>query len=278
MDVDDLAPALLSLSALIKETNHMVNGDRTNIKIVVNTDLEQNCFELNVELVMSILDNAKNLLFDPIIKTAKEIAEWVGIIVGTPCSLYAFIKWLKGKKIDGVTTNKDNSYTVNSGKDSIKVSAPVYNIYASPSARKKALDVLEPLRKSGYDKLEFYKGDEKFMTFKKDDIPEKDESDLPLIGNLSKAMIQAKVRIRKPDYEGRSQWTLVYKGIIRAQIADEEWLKKFQANNITAPPGTSLYVDMEEQFQIDEDGKMLGEASYTVVKVYKVIPPEDQLL
>ena len=53
MDICDLAPSWLSLSELIKEVNKNVNGDRAAIKVVVNADLEKNCFELVVHFSRS---------------------------------------------------------------------------------------------------------------------------------------------------------------------------------------------------------------------------------
>ena len=48
MDVAELAPALLALSDLLKIANTYANGDRAGVKVKVNADLEQHCFELNL--------------------------------------------------------------------------------------------------------------------------------------------------------------------------------------------------------------------------------------
>lgn len=109
MDVAHLAPALLALSDLLKEANQYANGDRAGIKVFVNADLEQKCFELVVELATTIWESAKLLIADDRVKTAKEIAEWIGIIGATSGSgigLFQLMKWLRNKTIKNVTVLK----------------------------------------------------------------------------------------------------------------------------------------------------------------------------
>ena len=62
MDVGHLAPSLLALSDLVKEANRYANGDRAGVRVMVNADLDQKCFELNVDLVMTIWEQAKLLV------------------------------------------------------------------------------------------------------------------------------------------------------------------------------------------------------------------------
>lgn len=86
MDVSDLAPSLIALSDLLKIVNKKYNGERAGLKILVNADLEQNCFELGVELVQNLWESVSQLIDDDKVKTAKQIAEWVGIIGGAGIS------------------------------------------------------------------------------------------------------------------------------------------------------------------------------------------------
>lgn len=92
IDVAHLAPALLALSDLVKETNRYANGDRAGVRVLVSADLEQKCFELSVELALTIWEQAKLLIADDRVQTAKEIAEWIGIIGAPTYGLFRFIK------------------------------------------------------------------------------------------------------------------------------------------------------------------------------------------
>jgi len=185
MDVAHLAPSLLALSDLVKETNRYANGDRAGVKVLVSADLEQKCFELAVELVLTIWEQAKLLIADNRVQTAKEIAEWIGIIGAPTYGLFKFIKWIRGRKIESVTVLKvaDGQnmveIKVEGENDPIQITQAVYELYANVQTRQKAVAVLAPLREEGYETLEFYEEDNIFVEFTKDDVPSSDGSDLP---------------------------------------------------------------------------------------------------
>ena len=287
MDVSHLAPALLALSDVVKAANLLANGEKAAVKILINADLEQKCFEINVELALTIWEKAKGLIDDGNLSTAKEIAEWIGIAfkAGSLLGLFQLIKWLTGKKIVSVTDVKlENGreavhVRVEGQVDPVAISKVAYELYSNMDTRRKAVEVLAPLREDGYDSVQFYKGDDVFVEFKKADVPETDGSDLPEVTpqNLHTSHIRAMVRIRKAAYEGTSRWTLIYRRAIEASIEDTEWLNRFQASEESAPPGSSLDVDMEEVYITNENGEMIGEPSYRVVKVHKVVLSPKQM-
>jgi hypothetical protein len=289
MDVSDLAPSLLSLSELIKDVNRFANGDRAKVKIFVNADLEQNCFELIVNVTQTVLDQMTSLINDHRVVAAKEILEWVGIISsvtgGTAYSLYKLIKFLKGKTVKDVQKVKENDrYLIKilvidyEGNESTYLTSEnIYDIYSSQSIRKKAVDVLSPLNKDGYDEIRFYKGKNVYESFKKTEVPNAESLPEVIPTNITKSHIKTVVRIRKPAYEGKSRWTLVYEKAIEASIEDEDWLNDFQKNIVSAPPNSSLEVEMIKEVVVDEHGVAFDEPVYRVIKVLRVIPPPDQL-
>ena len=279
MDVADLAPSLIALSDLIKSANRQFNGDRAGVKILVNANLEQNCFELFIDLAQTVWESVSNLIADDRIATVKELAEWVGIVSsGSGISLYALIKILKGKTVEGVSVvqkdGKNNvQININGDGNSVLVSQPVYEMYKNQNVRNLAVQVMEPLKKEGYDSLEFYDGDGVvYEKFTKKDVPSIKDGDLPEVQpqNVTKSKIRTVVRIRKPAYEGNSKWTLVYKRAIEATIEDTTWLNQFQSNAVSAPPGSALDVDMEETVIINNRGEQIEDPTYIVTKVYAV--------
>ena len=136
------------------------------------------------------------------------------------------------------------------------------------------------MRNEGYELLQFYGKDRVFVEFTKEDVPEEDGADLPQVTpqNLNVSNIRAKVRIRKAAYEGTSKWTLVYKSAVEASIEDTEWLERFQSGQEFAPPGSYLDVDLNEAYITNENGEIVGEPSYRVVKVHGVVLPPEQLV
>jgi len=283
MDVAHLAPSLLALSDLIKLTNSYANGERAAIRVLINADVEQKCFELDIELALTIWERAKSLVAEENIVAAKEIAEWLGIVGGASLGLFGLIKLLKGKKIDPstiATVEGDRVQIQIEGEaNRVHIGKKVYNIYANDKARRRAVDVLAPLREEGYESLDFSQGDDVSVSFEEGDVPAADGSDLPEVipQNVRKSKIRAEVRIRRAAYEGASRWTLIYRRAYEMRIEDQEWLGRFQNGMESAPPGSWLDVDLEETYVTSESGEIDGDPSYRVIKVHKVILPTEQV-
>lgn len=291
MDVADLAPALLALSDLLKIANAYANGDRAGVRVKVNADLEQKCFQLNIELAQTLWEQAKSLLGDEDVVAAQNLAAWVGIIrdatvtaVAGGWSLFKLIKFLRGRQVESVTVIKIEDgrniveIRVEGEADAIQIAQQVYELYANPEARKKAVDVMAPLRTDGYETLEFDQGDDNVFRIRADEVPERGLADLPEVipQNVHTSSIRTGVRIRKAAYEGSAKWTLMYKRAIDAPILDAEWLGQFQTNKVSAPPGSSLDVDLKETYITNELGELIGEPTYEVTKVYGVTKPPAQ--
>ena len=285
MDVNHLTPSLLALSELIKETNKKINNENTAIRVYVSADLQQNCFELIVNVVQSAWDQTLSLISDPKIIKAKEIIEWLGILTGGGYGLYKLLKLLRNKKIKNVAkvTMKDGKYIfcitlIDENGDESKIEVPeiTYKLYSDPKIRRNAIKVLAPLGEEGYDSLQFHDGEKVHEEFSKEDLPEFTECPEVHPENIQKSIIKTNVRIRKAVYEGSSKWTLVYKRAIEASIEDAEWLLKFQNNQEDAPPNSSLFVDLEEEWLVDENGEALEDPIYSVKKVHGVTKPPEQ--
>lgn len=288
MDVSELAPALIALSDVFKTANKMFNGDKSAVKVLVNADLEQNCFELVVQVAQTVWDQVELLISDENIKSVKEIAEWVGIIGGAGGTafgtLFGLIKFLKGRTVKDTVVVKSESgshavqITVVGSNNTITVPEQVFQMYTNKDVRRKSVDVLRPLKSDGYEKLEFYENDKVYEEFTEEDVPDIFDEDLPDIrpSNEQISTIKTGVRIRKAAYEGRSKWTLIYLRAIEATIEDNKWLMDFQSNKISAPPNSSLFVDLEQRVIVNERGEALDDPIYRVLKVHRVELPQQQ--
>lgn len=84
------------------------------------------------------------------------------------------------------------------------------------------------------------------------------------------------VRIVKPAYEGDSMWTVRYKSNIQVKILDIEFLKDFQNNTKSAPPGSSLIVDMIEKITYDNDLTVVR-SEYEILKVHEVVQKNEPM-
>jgi hypothetical protein len=81
------------------------------------------------------------------------------------------------------------------------------------------------------------------------------------------------VKVKKPDYLGKSMWAFKYAGhAIDATIADFEWLSRFQAGDELVRPGDSLRVHMRQEVSYGHTGEVVH-VVHTVLRVIEVVPP-----
>ena len=168
MDVSDLAPALLGLSEIAKIANRHINGDQSSVKVSISADTEQKCFQFQIEIAQTLLQQVSLLLHSGHVATAKEIAEWIGITGGSAFGVFKVYKWIVKQKVTlteldvkeagsiVTITNVDNSIVDNS----ITVNKHVFHLMGDPDVIRNAKNVVRPLTKDGYDKMQFEKDGE----------------------------------------------------------------------------------------------------------------------
>ena len=163
MDVSDLAPSLLRLSELYQIANKRFNGDRASIKVLISTDIEHQCFQFDIQVVQSLWDQAKHLLGDDKIASAKEIGKWFGLIGKGGVSVYGlfkFLKWLKERNVDAAELKVESgpnttTITVTGDNSSITVHSQTLELSKDQNVLKNVQTVVKPITKDGYDSVEF---------------------------------------------------------------------------------------------------------------------------
>lgn len=84
------------------------------------------------------------------------------------------------------------------------------------------------------------------------------------------------VKVKKPDYLGRSKWVVRHAGhSIEAKFEDFDWLERFQGNAVALNPGDSLRVVMREEVSYGYENEVVH-VSYTIKKVVEIVPPSRQ--
>lgn len=83
------------------------------------------------------------------------------------------------------------------------------------------------------------------------------------------------VKVKKPDYLGKSQWMLKYAGqSFLASIDDLEWLHRFQSGLESLRPGDSLRVMIRVEVFYGENMEVVH-VNHTVKKVIGIVHPPD---
>jgi hypothetical protein len=170
IDVQSLAPALLAFGKLIREANTEFNGKRSTSKVIVVSDFEHKCFNINFEVLLGLYEQVKALLATEPVKTAKEILEWLGLL-GIPTgaagglTYLAYLRLKNGRKVAKATPLIDKDKTgvvqVNFEGDgnSVEVHHHVYQLSENPRALRATRDAFLPLGQEGFDTVKVREGE-----------------------------------------------------------------------------------------------------------------------
>jgi hypothetical protein len=294
MDVQDLAPALLAVAEIVQIANRKFNGDSTSLRVMVDADVEQQCFQLDLSLVQTWFEQAATLVGQKDVASAKDIAEWVGLIgkggvglFGVLALVYGKRKLTEDKSAPSITFTKGDQkgttiININGDGNQIVVPTPTAQLLVDQDVAKHVKGVLRPLQREGYEQVSFHHGGETVTRIDKAEAQEIISA--PPITNdaastESVAQVRGAVRIKSPQYEGNAKWSLLWQGrAIDAEMADgaARWVEEFQNNRVSAPPNSSLDVSMTETAKLDAQGFAIGKRSYVVHEVHSVTPPPAQ--
>ena len=163
MDIEDLAPALMGLAELYTIANRKFNGDKSSVRVLVATDVEHQCFQFDIEVVQGRWEQAKGLLNDSGVASAKELGKWLGFIGGGGASAAGLLKlltWLVQKKLKFSQLRVDldaqgSNVVVTGDNNRITVNSQSHALLDERSVRKALKPVLGPAAKEGYSSLEF---------------------------------------------------------------------------------------------------------------------------
>lgn len=290
MDVQDLAPALLAVSEIVQIANRKFNGDSAAIRVMVDADVEQQCFQLDLSLVQSLFDQAATLIGTKEVASAKDIAEWIGLISGSGLGLFQLLKRIYGHKDDARPTvtfaagDQHGTTIINIAGDvhGLVVPTPTAQLLVDSDVNRNVKAVLRPLEREGYEDLSFLHGDELVVHIDKEEALEI-ISEAPLDPSAppteSVSHIRGAVRIKSPQYEGGAKWSLLWQGrAIDAEMTGgaAAWVLDFQQNRVSAPPNSTLEVTMVETVKLDANGLAVAKPSYNVHEIHSVTPPPVQ--
>jgi hypothetical protein len=180
MDVEALAPALMAFGKLIREANAQINGDRAKVKVLVTSDFEHKCFNINFEVVQSIMQMVKSLLQDDNIETATKLLQTIGIIAGPSSviggSLLWFLKIRKGRKVAKVEKLKDSAPSGDivlnlafGDGSNVQITNNVLKLSENKKILQNISDTLGPVETGSADRIEFRQADKPLASYDRDD-------------------------------------------------------------------------------------------------------------
>ncbi|HRH23350.1 MAG TPA: hypothetical protein PK295_01840 [Candidatus Magasanikbacteria bacterium] len=249
VNVFELAPILLSLGELIKESNKILNPQGRDIAVNVKP-FEKGSFIVDILLFApNNFQHLIDLVNNDHVKEIKEILEWIGIIgggtVATGKGLFWLIRKLNGKPktVEQVKPNEVR-YTSTSG-NTYTVDVKVHLLFSNPNIQNFVYNAYgKPLESEKIDSVESYVKEEKEETkvvFEKDvleSIKNYSEAQLPSLAVEEEisASMEVFVSPKRGSFDADPrQWSFrlgAGEQIIKATIKDEDFLAKYKSNQI----------------------------------------------
>lgn len=165
IDVNDLAPAMLSVGDLLQSTNDVTNPDGSRVSVNVKAT-QLACFEVDFSVIHTAIETTKPLLDfaaenSTDVEAANELADLIlktGTITGAiGGGLFALLRWLKGrkpeKKVPSTVINGD--VTLHIGDQTFITNQKTIDLAESVSVREKAAKLASILEREGIDTMEF---------------------------------------------------------------------------------------------------------------------------
>lgn len=297
IDVFELAPMLLSIGELIKESNKTLNPEGKEIAINVKP-FDKGSFIVDILLfsqtnLQQLLEFIQDTSAEDI-ENLKEALRVLGIIAGglVPYTLIKLIKFLKGKtpiKIEKIGPNEFRFFS--NDTNSVTVNLKVNKLYLNPKIQQNIYKVYGvPFEKEGIDKIESYLPEDIENTkveIEKKEFPYfKTYANSEILG-VSEIVENTSIVFLNPkrgSYEGeRTSWSF-RKGnnredIIRVtNIRDEGFLSQIKEGEIRLHHGDLLKVELLEKQKIV--GQIVQSITYEILKVleYKKAPEQKSLL
>lgn len=222
IDVDVLAPALLAFGRLVREANKEANGKSATARVLVVSDFEHKCFNVNFDVVLTLYEQARQLVGLQKVKDAKDILEWLDLIVGgtvaSGLGFLGYLRWKRGRKVEDVSQITDTDQAgmvavrVAGERNHVVIHNHTYNLSNNPKALAAARDALSPIGSDGFDNMTL-RDDGKVVR-----QIEKDEADA-IITSCVSGIEESKDLT--PNVEETTAWLTVYSPVFEATA--ETW-------------------------------------------------------
>jgi hypothetical protein len=275
MDVKELAPALLSMGKLLDETNRLVNGAETSIKVQVKAH-EPGSFEIVLELTQSLTSQLTKLFSSENIKTATEIRNLIfgGETVTAGICLYWLIRKLKGKQPEKIEDLKNGQIRIEIDNEKFEIPIYLMRMYQERNIRKSVEDTLAPLQDPGIEKFEVKQKKKTVQSINKEelDIFKAPQAEDEL---LVESEHEAAYSIVSLAFKDDNKWRL-HDGnsSISVLIKDEVFLSKVDKSRISFSKGDILMCRVKKtQWQTETGLK----TEYEVIEVKEHRPSPKQL-
>lgn len=277
IDARLLADSLTGYSEVFARANAVVNGDASQVAVLVESDFKRGSFVVGLEFVQNISEQAVNLITGHNFLNAGALVAMIGFAPADVAkelvkdiakeTVIGLFKWLKGKKPDGVKKVDNDKVELQSGQETKTVNVNVFNLYGDSAIRAGLDKLTSPLRRAEIDRIAVKTDDTEQSVIDKSEAeyfeaePLRLESDAePMEGERDAVLVVSKL-----SFKENSSWTFFERGAtIVAKIEDEDFWEQVHKHEVTFGEGDLLKVRLT--WKIQEKHHELKQKN-TIVKV-----------
>lgn len=273
MDVRELAPALMALSALLEEANREIYPDGNEVRVQVKGSFKGGSFGVDLIALQSIKEQIVSLLTGPEASAVSNlfgILGGVGLVGGGYAGLIQLIKWLNGRKPTSVIQVDDHlvvEAALFERTESIEVSPVAGKLYKSQVVRQSLAKMLKPLEREGIDVFAAGRDGQSETVIEKDDLvaftDAAQQADVASDNTVSRVLLQVESAVFKDGNKWRvSNGSAAF----HAAMDDTDFMARIDAGLERFGKGDVLVVDLR-QVQFITDNGLKNE--WSIVKVHE---------
>ena len=282
IDVQDFAPALLSVGELLQSANEVINGDKAKVAVKVRATAVA-CFEVDLTIWQEIVESiftyaqahkdeieAANGLADLVFKFGGAAVGGLTVAGG---GLFALLKWMKGRKPDRIE-EKDGDIIVHIGDNYFITNPQTIKLAESATVRTQARKLVSTLEREGIESISARQpGGEELTLDRSDissfDVPDNDEEEIE--DETRKMTLQ----IISLSFKEDNKWRLTDGAEpFTADIEDVDFLNKIANDEISFGKNDYLICDVRERQTMTAKGL---KKERTIIKVLEHKPAARQL-
>lgn len=287
IDVQDLAPALLSMGEMIQAANYEINGNKAQIALKVKAT-SKGSFEVDLTLIQSLVESTKALFVfaeghKDGIAAANELADLLfKIVTGTAAvggvmggGLIALIKFLKGRKPDKIEKVNGDIH-VHIGDNYFVTNYQTIQLAESVAVREQAKKTVSALSKNGIDKIKIKRPANTDLEVSKGEVGyfDYEEIEEELLDETRTMTLQ----IINLSFKEDNKWRVTDGGDpFSATIEDVAFLNKIANDEVAFSKGDYLVCDVRER-QFSTSKGLKKERSIIKVKTHKPAAQQLRLL
>ena len=272
MDIQDLAPALLAYSKLVKRANEIIRGEDNSVEVKIDAN-SLHKGSVDITLVLICAANIFTYVQDSGIMQLIEVLGWAKNGGKVIKNIFSFISKFHNEKIDKVKDMGNGNVIINGDNNVIITSAIIPKLFSDSICREQIKDVVAPVNKDGIDSFQVRDQDDlsnkaALVTVDKSNISCFDAIPAETVTTKSEE-IELEVKIVSPQFNS-NRWKFSSDGKdFNAIIEDNEFLKKVHQGQISFSCGDKMKIQFYKETTKHTSGN--EQSKFVITKVWDII-------